>query len=169
MYRRREFLAGVAALPLVGTSIAGPFRRGRFARALEIVVNEKVRAGELVVPAGALNRRVRYRGRVATAGNHVYDETKPPWYVTTFKALVQWVRENWDVILKILVTVLPLIILEPQRCPKSVSNSNRSTASLTSTSTAKRSATDTTETEDTSSSRSTATSTRSRSNRPTLG
>lgn len=113
MFQRRDFLAGVAALPLVGTPVAGPFRRRRFAAALGVVVNEKVREGEIVIPVTALKERVEYRGRAATVGDHVFDEVELPWYYLAWEAICQWIRENWDVILKFLLTVLPFIILEP--------------------------------------------------------
>ena len=109
---RRDFLAGVAALPITAMPFAGQFRRRRrFKTALETVMNEKIRAGEIAIPVTALKQRVARDGKVATAGDHVYDDVQPPWFMVAWERLVAWIRENWDEILSVLMSLLPLLIL----------------------------------------------------------
>jgi len=112
--KRREFVAGVAALPALNMPFAGPFRRSRFATALEVVLSEKVRAGEVKIPVTSLNQRVVRQGRAATVADFVFDDVEPPWYVLIMDTLCEWIRENWDTILKVLLTILSLVILEPR-------------------------------------------------------
>lgn len=100
---RREFLAGVAILPI-------PFgRQFRFLAALKRAIRIKRESGELGVEGDrfefALRRRVRHNGRLATVARHVQDEVDPPWW----RNVLDWILENWDTILKTLLTLVALL------------------------------------------------------------
>jgi hypothetical protein len=105
--RRREFLTGVAGAAVLPIPGGGAFR---FLFALRKAIRIKRRNGELGVALGekfefALNRRVLFNGRRVTVANHVRDEVKPPWW----RNALDWILENWQVILKVLLTLVALI------------------------------------------------------------
>jgi hypothetical protein len=97
-----------AALPLL--PFAGSLRRKRFASALSIVMSEKKRAREIIIPVTSLRKHVVCNGRAAAVADHLYDQVNPPWWKLTFDWLVEWIRENWDVIFKVLLTLLSLLV-----------------------------------------------------------
>ena len=102
--QRREFLAGVAILPL-------PFgREFRFMTALRRAIRLKQREGAFSAAEGAqfeaaLGQRVNYNGRSRQIARHIRDEVDPPWWRNIF----DWILENWEVILKVLLTLVALI------------------------------------------------------------
>lgn len=108
--KRREFLAGVAgAAPALAFPV--PFGRPiRFAVALQRAIRIKREAGELGAMDAercefALGRRVRHNGRVASVARHVQDEVDPPWW----RNILTWILENWEIILKVLLTFVALL------------------------------------------------------------
>jgi hypothetical protein len=111
--QRREFLAGAAALPLFGMPFRGVLRRDRFSLALEQVINQKARERKVIIPVGAIQERVEYQGKVAAVVDHVFTgvETELPWWRATLKMIVEWIIENWDTIVAVLVRIAPLFLL----------------------------------------------------------
>ena len=68
--------------------------RARFRQALETVLNEKQMA--LGVPGH----------RFSEFANKVYDEVRPPF----FRRMCEWIKENWQTILSIILTIAPLFL-----------------------------------------------------------
>lgn len=124
--KRRTFITtimacGLAATPAAAAVYRGPFYRLRFRKALKRVIREKraearkkrkegeITAAQYDTLVAGFDKKVAYNGRVATVADHVMDELDVE--LSWWESIYNWIIENWDEILAILLKLVPLLLL----------------------------------------------------------
>lgn len=105
---RREFLGSGVTAGFATSSSLLPGGRLRFRLALRRAIDIKLKGSEQAARISrSLMQAVNVDGHEALVVDHVYDD--PSVVVPFWRNILNWILENWELILKILLTLITIL------------------------------------------------------------